>query len=260
MLLSNKTIIVTGLASGIGKKSAEVLKSQGASVIGIDRNQPDEIYDGFYKADLSDPQDIKRVIAEMPSGINGLCNIAGLPPTRGAAAVITVNFLGLRALTEGLVEKMSDGAAIVNLSSLAGHDWRQSIDQIKALIKLRDFAEAEEFCQTHDIDDGRSYFLSKEAVNVWTMENRWTWRDRGIRMNSICPGPVDTPILQDFLDTLGERAAQDMAIMDRPGTPDDIAPIVAFLCSDASKWIRGVPLPCDGGMQSHIFDETYQLS
>jgi len=260
MPLSNKTIIVTGLASGIGKKSAELIKSQGARVIGIDINEPDNTFDGFIKADLSNPAEIDRVITQIEPGIDGLCNIAGLPPTRGAVAVVTVNFMSLRALTEGLIDKMSDGAAIVNLSSLAGHGWREAVDPVKALIALHDFRKVEEFCTEHGIDDARSYFFSKEAINIWTMTNRWTWRDRGIRMNSICPGPVETPILKDFLDTLGERAAEDMAIMDRPGTPDDIAPVVAFLCSDASRWIRGVPLPCDGGMQSHIFDEMHHLS
>jgi NAD(P)-dependent dehydrogenase (short-subunit alcohol dehydrogenase family) len=174
--------------------------------------------------------------------------------------VLKVNFLGLRDITEKLISKMSDGAAIVNLSSLAGHGWREAVEPVKALMDLTDFSKIEDLCTKYSIDDARSYFFSKEAVNIWTMTNRWTWRARGIRMNAICPGPVETPILQDFLDTLGERAAQDMDIMDRPGTPDDIAPVVAFLCSYASRWIRGVALPCDGGMQSHILDEMYHLA
>ena len=66
------------------------------------------------------------------------------------------------------------------------------------------------------------------------MQNRWTWRDRGIRMNSVSPGPVDTPILGDFLQTLGARAEEDRRVMDRPGTPKDIAPVIAFLLSDLS--------------------------
>jgi NAD(P)-dependent dehydrogenase (short-subunit alcohol dehydrogenase family) len=68
---------------------------------------------------------------------------------------------------------------------------------------------------------------------------------------------VETPILPDFLETLGKRAEEDMKTMDRPGRPEDIAPVVAFLCSEGSGWIRGVNIPCDGGMSSHILCEMH---
>lgn len=79
-------------------------------------------------------------------------------------------------------------------------------------------------------------------------------------MNCVSPGPVDTPILKDFLETLGERAAQDAHIMDRPGNPADIAPVVLFLLSDGSGWIRGTNIPVDGGMASHLACESSGLS
>ena len=71
-------------------------------------------------------------------------------------------------------------------------------------------------------------------------------------MNCISPGPVDTPILQDFIASLGERAEDSMAIMDRPGTAQDIAPLLVFMCSDDSQWLRGANIPCDGGMSAHL--------
>lgn len=113
------------------------------------------------------------------------------------------------------------------------------------------------FCKAHDIIGARSYFFSKEALIVWTMQNRWTWRDRGIRMNTVSPGPVETPILKDFLETLGARAEEDMRIMDRPGRPGDIAPAIAFLLSDGAAWIRGTNIPVDGGMYSHVLCEMH---
>lgn len=78
-------------------------------------------------------------------------------------------------------------------------------------------------------------------------------------MNCVSPGPVETPILQDFIETLGERAEEDMKIMDRPGHPTDIAPVVAFLCSDGSAWIRGANIPCDGGMFGHVMSQINSL-
>ena len=66
-------------------------------------------------------------------------------------------------------------------------------------------------------------------------------------MNVVSPGPVDTPILKDFIATLEARAEEDMNTMDRPGKPGDIAPVVAFLLSDGSAWLRGTNVPVDGG-------------
>jgi NAD(P)-dependent dehydrogenase (short-subunit alcohol dehydrogenase family) len=70
---------------------------------------------------------------------------------------------------------------------------------------------------------------------------------------------VDTPILGDFLQTLGARAEEDRRVMDRPGTPKDIAPVIAFLLSDLSSWIRGTNIPTDGGMSSNILCGLHEL-
>jgi NAD(P)-dependent dehydrogenase (short-subunit alcohol dehydrogenase family) len=170
---------------------------------------------------------------------------------------MTVNFVALRFLTEGLLNKMNDGASIVNVASLAGIGWPQSVKAIKDTLPNIDFDNIEKYCDKHDIEGPRSYFFSKEALLVWTMRNRWTWRDRGIRMNCVSPGPVDTPILKDFIETLGERAEEDMKVMDRAGTPDDIAPVIAFLLSDGSAWVRGVNIPTDGGMAAHVMEQIH---
>jgi len=252
MRLTDKTIVLTGAASGIGAESAAALKSAGARVIGVDRNVCTENIDRFVQADLCEPDSITRCIEDIGSGIDGLCNIAGLPPTAGRVPVMKANVLGLRHLTLGMIDNLNDGASIVNMSSLAGIAWPHAVDTIRAVIERADFDNIESICDEFDVSDARSYFLAKEILIVWTMQNRWTWRDRGIRMNCISPGPVDTPILKDFIETLGERAEEDMAVMDRPGTPADIAPLVVFLCSDDSRWFRGVNVPCDGGMSSHL--------
>ena len=109
------------------------------------------------------------------------------------------------------------------------------------------------FAKQNDIDNGnRAYAFSKEALIVWTMANRWTWTNQGIRMNTVSPGPVETPILKDFRETLGDRFEQDSRLVERLGTPADIAPVVAFMISDDSKWIRGANIPVDGGIYQHI--------
>ena len=78
-------------------------------------------------------------------------------------------------------------------------------------------------------------------------------------MNAVSPGPVDTPILQDFIQTLGERAREDRDTMDRPGTPEDIAPVIMFLLSDMTHWIRGFNIQADGGMGSNLTCQAHGL-
>ena len=73
---------------------------QGAAVIGVDRNKCDNV-DQQFNADLSDPHSIKELVSVLPANLNGLANVAGLPPTASAEAVLTVNILGLRQLTLG---------------------------------------------------------------------------------------------------------------------------------------------------------------
>lgn len=259
-LLQGKTIIVTGCASGIGLETARLVKLLGGDVIGIDRNKTEDYVDELYVADLSDKATLQSLVAALPEHIDGIANIAGLPPTAPADKVIKVNLLALKYLTENMIPKLNENASIVNLASLAGFGWPDAMEAIRAS-QFLDFDGVDEFIRKHQIgnEGGRSYFFSKEALIVWTMQHRWTWRNRGIRMNSVSPGPVDTPILKDFIETLGERAEEDMRVMDRPGSAEDIAPVVAFLLSDMTGWIRGTNIPLDGGMSSHLLSKIHNF-
>jgi len=255
-MLQGKTLIVTGAASGIGAATAEHAAVLGARVVSVDIRRPARIVGEFFQADLSNKVSIDRLVAALPAGAHGLANVAGLPPTRPPDEVLAVNLVGLKYLTAQLVPKLADGAAIVNLASLAGLGWADAKPAIDASAAL-DFDGIAAFCQVHAIVGARSYFFSKEALIVWTMANRWTWRARGIRMNAVSPGPVETPILPDFLRTLGARAEEDMRVMDRPGRPQDIAPVVAFLLSDGAAWIRGANIPVDGGMYANVLCQKH---
>jgi len=251
-MLQGKTIIVTGAASGIGEETARQLKAAGAAIIAVDRNEPEIEVDAFHQVDLTDEAALEALIETLkPLKADGLANIAGVPPTAPPEVVVTVNLVALKKLTLGLVDSLADNASIVNLASLAGIGWEDALERIKAAALLA-HDDVADFCKTQGITQDDSYFFSKQALVAWTHENRWSWRDRGIRMNAVSPGPVDTPILKDFLETLGERAEEDMKIMDRPGRPTDIAPVVVFLLSDGSLWLRGTNLATDGGMRSHI--------
>jgi NAD(P)-dependent dehydrogenase (short-subunit alcohol dehydrogenase family) len=258
MELDGRRIIVTGAASGIGAETARELRSRGARVIGVDQNTCVDV-DDYFEVDLMDSTAIDRLIGRLPADCDGLCNIAGVAPNLPAERVLRVNTMALKRLTAGLAPKLARNASIVNLASMAGNGWRDHLDQVGELLAL-DWDGVSGFVERHELVEGpRSYFLSKEAVIVWTMLNRWTWRDRGIRMNCVSPGPVETPILPDFLETLGDRAQESVRNMERFGRPEDVAPVVAFLLSDDARWFRGANLTPDGGMGAHLALKRYGL-
>lgn len=256
--LAAKTVVVTGAASGIGAETARELRRRGARVVGVDRDPCPDV-DDFFQVDLEDPGAIDRLADALPPGADGLCNIAGVPPTRHGEVVLRVNTLALTRLSGRLAPKLAEGASIVNVASMAGNGWRDHLSQVNELLST-DWEELADFVARHDLAQGaRSYFLSKEAVIVWTMQNRWAWRSRSIRVNCVSPGPVETPILPDFMEVLGERAQESVRHTDRFGTPEDVAPAIAFLLGDGARWFWGANLTPDGGMGAHLALKRYGL-
>lgn len=259
-MLDGKTIVVTGCASGIGWETAKQIGRHGGRVIGVDINEPAGNVDDFRGCDLSDRVAMETLVKHLPDGIDGIANVAGLPPTAPPEMVLLVNLVGLKFFTETMISKLRDGASIVNVASLAGSGWIEATTAIKASEGL-DFRNVSPFVEKYGVgrEKARSYFFSKEALVVWTMQCRWKWRDRGIRMNTVSPGPVDTPILKDFIATLGPRDSLDKRLVERFGTPEDVAPVICFLLSDMTRWIRGANIPVDGGMYAHLQCKMHEL-
>lgn len=252
MTLANKTIVVTGCCSGIGADFAKLARLQGARVIGIDRNDPTLSLDGFVKADLGDAKSIDAALAQLPERVDALANIAGVPGTAPADAVARVNYLGLRHLTLGVLQRMPAGAAIVNISSILGAQWPERLELHRELAATTSFADGAQWLRDHPVEQATCYQYFKEALIVWTLtQSQKIFLERGVRMNCVAPGPVFTPILGDFVAMLGaDRVQADAHRMKRPAFSDEVAPVVAFLCDDASRWVSGINLPVDGGLAS----------
>lgn len=249
-MFEQSTIVVTGAASGIGATTAQHLIAQGAQVVALDVQVPAFPVAQFIRADLADPLSVAQAVQQMPAQLHGLCNIAGLPGNRGVEKMLRVNFLGLRQLTEALIPRLQAGSGIVNLASVAGNQWHDRLAAHLEWSRTPDFQAGLDWLQQHPVDAETVYQYSKEAVIVWTQLRAGALhRESGIHMNCVSPGPVDTPILEDFRNTLGrERVAHGIELMGRPGRPDDIAPVVAFLCGPSSRWIAGENIRVDGSL------------
>ncbi|BBP64995.1 3-alpha-hydroxysteroid dehydrogenase [Pseudomonas sp. Cab53] len=252
MKLTNKTIVVTGVSSGIGAETARTLRAHGASVIGMDRNAPNLSLDQFIQADLSHPDAIDAAVQSLPASLDGLCNIAGVPGTADPQLVAQVNYLGVRHLCAALLPRIRAGGGIVNVASILGAQWPQRLALHKTLAAIDGFAQAQAWLDQHPVPQDSCYQYFKEALIVWSYQQAQPWfLQTSVRMNCVAPGPVFTPILGDFVSMLGQaRVEADAHRMKRPAYADEVAAAIAFLCADESRWINGINLPVDGGLAS----------
>lgn len=241
-------IAITGCASGIGAEAARILQERGAHITGFDVVEPNRSVDAFVRVDLADRASIDRAVVQAHGPFDALCNIAGLPCRPGLREkVLAVNIQGLRRFTRAMLPKLAPDASIVNMASRAGQRWRENIEQVKAILRLDDDTDIAAFCAAHAIDDVRAYDLSKEALIVWSISQTEALLPRGIRMNTISPGAIDTAIMPDFIAAFGERATRQIARAGRPGSATEVAEVVAFLASPQSHWIKGADVIVDGG-------------
>ncbi len=259
-MLFGKTILVTGVASGIGARTAELAGQMGADVIGVDVREPSNSGAAFIKGDLSTAAGVDDIVAQLPKRIDALANVAGLSGNTGIVSTLSVNFYGLRALSEAVAPRIREGGAIVNVASIAGFGWRAHLERAKTLAGIEGFPDVAAVAAEHGLKDEEGYPLSKELLLLWTMRaaHQPLFRDRGIRINAASPGPVETPILKQFRAVLGDaRVNSDITRVGRAGTSADIAPAVLFLCSDGARWINGTNLATDGGLEASINAEVF---
>lgn len=249
MDVSGLRCLVTGTASGIGDEVVRQLTAGGASVVSLDRNEPTAEVTQHVSVDLASTRSIDEALDTIEGSFDVLVNVAGIPGTWPADMVFKVNFLGLRHLTESLLDRMNPGGSIVHVSSTASRHWRNRLELIKSLLATETFDEGAEWFAAN-APAMPPYDFSKEAVTVYTMAMGNAVREMGnLRMNAVLPGAVETPILVDFEESMGKELLDGAkAFLGRHAEPSDIAPAVVFLASRESGWINGTCLPADGGL------------
>jgi NAD(P)-dependent dehydrogenase (short-subunit alcohol dehydrogenase family) len=242
--------VVTGCSSGIGAHVVRQLAELGAHVVGLDKQSPRGAIDEFYAVDLTDPESIDRAVASVGDRVDTLFNVAGVSSGVGdPLLVVTVNFLGLRHVTESLVANMAAGSSIVSVSSLAAKGYRDNQRVTAGLLGTSTMAQGVDWCHSHPdaLADG-GYRLSKEAIILYTMTKTAALGSQGIRINCTGPGVTETPILDQLRGAYGQNFLDDIPKpLGRVSDPEEQAAALVFLNSEAASYISGQVLWVDGG-------------
>ena len=245
--LENKVALVTGAASGIGRASSLILAREGAKMVvsDIDASGAEETLslikerggDGvFVHADVSKSNDVQELISRAVSTYGRLdCayNNAGIEgymsgrlheyPEEAWDRLVDINIKGVWLCLKYEIPQMLEqgGGAIVNTASVAG------------LVGARRLS---------------AYIASKHAVVGLTKAAALEYAQDGIRVNAVCPGTIDTPMMDRLI--AGWKTDEDMHTrqpIGRLGTPAEVAETVAWLCSDAASLVTGIAMAVDGG-------------
>jgi NAD(P)-dependent dehydrogenase (short-subunit alcohol dehydrogenase family) len=247
-------VVVTGAASGIGAGIAALLAARGATVVGLDRAPAPAAAAArgpWLTVDLSSPSSIRATLKHLPDRIDALCNVAGMHPRSAEAhEIVAVNYLGTRLFTECVASRMAPGAAIVNMASVAGAGWQSRLAIHRELISCETFEAGSAWLRSHPVPAPEGYTFSKEALIAWTVLTAPAWLPRGVRMNALAPGPVQTPAFVAFEASRAGAANPDVDLIGRPGRIDEVARVAAFMCAEESGWVNGAVLPVDGGLQA----------
>jgi NAD(P)-dependent dehydrogenase (short-subunit alcohol dehydrogenase family) len=238
--LEGKVCVITGAASGIGAETARVFGEEGATVVGVDLS-PDSEGDLALQADVTDAGQVDGVYSRARKEfgrIDVLFNNAGISPDDDVSVLDTsldawqrVQDVNLKSVflccKHGIPHLLeSGGGSVINTASFVAV-MGAATSQI-------------------------SYTASKGAVLSLSRELGVEFARRGVRVNALCPGPVNTPLLQELFAKDPEKAARRLVHlpMGRFAEPREIANGALFLASDESSYVTAQAFLVDGGLSA----------
>lgn len=236
--MGDKVVVVTGAAGAIGRATVDVLNREGARVVGVDIATVDDVpVDLFVTCDLTDEQQVERLYGDVVARfgrINGLFNNAGVALAEDCSFLDVRSDVFMRTLSINVESVLlcckhgiphlvaGGGGSVVNTSSLVA-SLGSAVSQI-------------------------GYTASKGAVLAMTRELAVELARMGVRVNSLSPGPVQSPMLDQLFPA--DQIARRMIHVPtgRFSRAGEIAEAAVFLLSDASSNITGTDLKVDGGI------------
>ncbi len=249
-LHQNKTVLVTGASSGIGRSTAIAFAREGARVAVLDVDEQgaqttvaaiaDEGFEAkFFKCDVSNEEEVKEVFREVKANYGNVeraFNNAGVEGDKGPTAdsdtqnlekLLNINVKGVYfCLREELKMMLEQGhGSIVNCSSVAGIVGFPGLPH---------------------------YATSKHGISGLTKNAALEYAQQKIRVNAVCPGPVETPMIDRIMGEDEETKKQILGgiPMGRLGKPWEVAEAVIWLCSDKASLITGQIIATDGGWEA----------
>ncbi|UGT62523.1 SDR family oxidoreductase [Nocardia asteroides] len=248
MAQPQRRIVVVGAGSGIGAATAAHFHAAGEHVLAVDLRDNDTPATEHRRCDLRDPAAVERLLAAIGDGWDLLAHVAGIPGTAPAAEVLAVNYLGLRRTVTGMLPLLRTGGAVVTVASVAALGWQQRIPELEGLLAATDEAAVLAWQAGQD-PAYPVYSTAKQAAVLFaTRLAPAAWQKYGVRVNTVSPGPTETPILGDFETSMGKEVLDTVkATVGRHATAADIVPVIAFLGSSAAGWVNGQDLHVDGG-------------
>jgi NAD(P)-dependent dehydrogenase (short-subunit alcohol dehydrogenase family) len=246
----NKTALVTGASRGIGRATAAALAIAGAHVLvhyGRSAHEAESLVAEIQtkggranavSADLRTPDGASLLAKQVRSIVDRLDVLvlnAGISKSARIAdytvedfdSLFATNVRGPFFLVQQLLPALGEGSSIVVVSSLGA----------RSVVGKSDLANPSIL----------AYASTKGALE--TLVKNWAaiLGPRGIRVNAVAPGVIDTDMSNFTKTEAGREVALGMQALKRLGKPEDVADVVAFLASDAARWITGASIPVDGG-------------
>jgi NAD(P)-dependent dehydrogenase (short-subunit alcohol dehydrogenase family) len=238
--LDGKVCVITGAASGIGAATAALFEAEGATVVGVDLGE-DSVGSLKLAADVTDEEQVKGMYArarEELGRIDVLFNNAGISPEDDASVIDTsleawnrvqsVNLKSVFLCCKHGIPHLLDagGGSVINTASFVAV-MGAAVSQV-------------------------SYTASKGGVLAMSRELGVEFADRGVRVNALCPGPVNTPLLKELFAKDPEKAAKRLVHLPtgRFAEPEEISRGVLFLASDDSTYVTASTFLVDGGLSA----------